>query len=336
MHRNTPRTFSRRQARENAAFLAALAHTGNARLAARDLGVHRSTFTKRRARSAAFAAEWDGALAVAQARLNAKNPPRLVGKGDRPKGGGGAKRHRSRCDTTGAPPHLVRLANGALQLRDTRTRRIDCEARQAFLAALSATANVRLSARAAGFAHSSFYRLRDHDPAFAREMRMALQMGYDRIEMALIASSEPDSYRDDAWRSNELPEIPPMNAAQALQLLYLHQKEARLWYERPDRRRRRGEDTPTYSARLGRKWRAEQEAQREDEALVRAMREAGPVPEHLEPPRPMLPALEQVTGWSKARPEHEGARPANADGAEAAARPALFGGWRLQDWQERK
>lgn len=33
-----------------------------------------------------------------------------------------------------------------------------------FLAARPATANVRLSAPAAGFAHSSFYRLRDHDP----------------------------------------------------------------------------------------------------------------------------------------------------------------------------
>lgn len=47
------RPFTRRQALQNAAFLEALARTGNARLAARSLGVHRSTFTKRRAGDAA-------------------------------------------------------------------------------------------------------------------------------------------------------------------------------------------------------------------------------------------------------------------------------------------
>ena len=64
------RPFNRRQAKENAAFLAALRRTGNAREAARSLGFHRSTMTKRRARDAAFAAEWDAALVFAHARLN--------------------------------------------------------------------------------------------------------------------------------------------------------------------------------------------------------------------------------------------------------------------------
>lgn len=306
-----PRPFNRRQALQNQAFLAALTRSGNARLAAREVGAHRSTFTKRRARSEAFAAEWDAALAAAQAQLN------------QPK----AKRGSVRADS--ALPQVVRLANGNLQLRDSAARRIDSAARQAFLAALSATANVRLSARAAGFAHSSFYRLRDHDPAFAREMRMALQLGYDRIEMALIASFDAESYRDDAWRSNEPPEIPPMNAAQALQLLYLHQKEARLWGERPDRRRRRGETTEQLGARLGRKWRAEKAWDREGYEVARAIRGGGTVPATIEPARPLLPALEQVTGWSKARTsDAEG-----SDAQAAAAKPALFGGWRLEDWE---
>lgn len=305
-----PRPFNRRQTLENQAFLAQLARCGNARLAARELGMHRSTFTKRRARSPAFAAEWDGALAAAQAGL------REGGKG-----------------RTGKPAraHLVRLADGRLQLRAGGARRIDHAARQAFLAALSATANVRLSARAAGFAHSSFYRLRDYDPAFAREMRMALEMGYERIELALIASMSADSYRDDGWRSNDPPEIPPMSAGEALQLLYLHQKEARLWDERPDRRRRRGEDTPTYGQRLARKWRAEKAADREGYEVVSALRNAGPTPAHLHPAPPVLSALEQVTGWSKAR-----AGPA-AGAARTLTEPnrALFGGWRIEDWQKR-
>lgn len=298
MGENKLRTFNRRQALENQRFLAALARSGNTRLAARELGYHRSTFIKRRNRSAAFAAEWDGALAAAHARLNA------------PAGGG-----------AGALPRVIRLANGRLQLRQAPARLIDARARQAFLAALSATANVRLSARTAGFAHSSFYRLRDYDPGIAREMRMALQEGYDRIELALLAACDPDSYRDDAWRTNEPPELPLMSNAQALQLLYLHQKEARLWQERPDRRRRRGEGSE-YSARLARKWHAEKAADREGYEVVQALLTAGPVPAGLEPARPDLPALDQVTGWSKAR----------ADPPDPFA-PALFGGWRLEDWQ---
>jgi hypothetical protein len=308
---NKPRTFNRRQARENTAFLAALARTGNARLAARELGAHRSTFTKRRARSAAFAAEWDAALAAAHARLGAPGGKRLA-----------------------ALPYPVRLANGRLQLRTSPARRIDGAARQAFLAALSATANVRLSARAAGFAHSSFYRLREYDPAFAREMRMALETGYERIEMALIESFDPESCRDDGWRSNDPPPIPPMNAAQAIQLLYLHQKEARLWDERPDRRRRRGEDSAQYSARLARKWRAEKAADREGYEVVRALRDGGGAPAGLEAPRPVLPALEQVTGWSKAARRADDAS-AGAESPTPTGAPALFGGWRLEDWRAR-
>jgi hypothetical protein len=296
------RRFNRRQALENRAFLAAPRRTGNARLAARELGIHRATFTRRRAKHPAFAADWDAALALAHARLN--DPSRPV--------------PRMRAGTGASEPHLIRLANG-------RLRRIGQAARQAFLAALSATANVRLAARAAGFAHSSFYRLREHDPAFAREMRLALEMGYARIEAALIHGFGPDSCRDDAWRHNDPPPIPPMTTEHALQLLYLHQKEARLWGERPDCRRRRGESGDAWSARLGRKWRAEKAWNREGYEVVAALCEGGEAPAHLEPPAPALPALDQVTGWSRAR-----ARP--PEDPPDAARPALFGGWRLKDW----
>ena len=309
------RRFNRRQALENQAFLAALRRTGNVRLAARELGVHRATFTRRRAAHPAFAAEWDAALALAHAGLNA-NPPRRAAMG-RQAGGGGAE------------PRLVRLANGRLQLRAATpgTRRIDRAARQAFLAALSATANVRLAARAAGFAHSSFYRLREYDPAFAREMRLALELGCERIELALLESFDPDSCRDDAWRHNDPPPIPPMTAAQALQALFLHYRQLRLGDERPDRRRRRGEASDHYGARLGRKWRAEKAWHREGYEVAAAGRAGGTAPARFEPPAPTLPALDRLTGWSKARPAAPDAAP---DG-----RPALFGGWRLKDWKAR-
>lgn len=211
--------FHRRQAHENQAFLAALRRTGNVREAARSLGFHRSTMVKRRNKDAAFAAEWDAALALAHARLNAGAP----------------------AERAEGEPRVIRTGSGRLQLRRARGRRLDRAAEQAFLAALSATANVRLSAAAAGFSHSAFYARRRESPAFAREMRLALEMGYERIEMALLEAADPESYRDDAWRHNDPPPIPQMSAGEALQLLHLHQKEVRLQAEPPHIKRRRGE-----------------------------------------------------------------------------------------------
>ena len=57
-----PRPFTRAQLAQNARFVEALRETGNARLAARSLGTHRSTYTKRRARCAGFVTRWDAAL----------------------------------------------------------------------------------------------------------------------------------------------------------------------------------------------------------------------------------------------------------------------------------
>jgi hypothetical protein len=188
-----PRRFNPAQLAQNARFLDALRETGNARLAARSLGVHRSTYTKRRARCAAFATRWDAALAAAHAAFH------LAGGARVPEGRGAAaaaaaaRSPQAALRTRGGEPTIVRRAGGRLQLRLARAGRITADAEHAFLAALSATANVRLSAAAAGFAHSSFYRRRQRDPAFAREYRLALKMGYDRLECAVFAAGLADS-----------------------------------------------------------------------------------------------------------------------------------------------
>jgi hypothetical protein len=298
-----PRMFNRHQALENQAFLKALRRTGNARLAARELGRHRAMFTKRRAGHPEFAAAWDAALALAHARLNQADPAA------RPEG---------------SEPQVTRLANGRLQIRAPARRRLTREAEQAFLAALSATANVRLSARAAGFSHSAFYQRRDQNPAFAREMRLALELGYMRIEATLIAGFAADSHSDDCWRHNEPPPIPTMTVAQALQLLHLHFKEARLWGTRGDRWHRRGETRAQWSARAWCKWRAEKAWDREGYEVAAAGQAEPAAQSPHEPPPPVLPALDQVTGWSKAsgKPPHD-------------PTSALFGGWRLKDWEAR-
>ena len=298
-----PRPFSRAQALENAAFLRELARTGNAREAARRLGAHRARFTRRRAKHPGFAAQWDAALALAHAAL-ASPPARETAP-------------------AALEPHIVRTASGRLQLRRPPAKSIGHAARQRFLLALSATANIRLAARAAGFSHASFYARRRADPVFAREWRDALAQGYDRLEHALLAGFAPGE--PDEWSRNEPAAIPPMTAGQALQLLYLHQKEARLWAEPQPIRRRRGESDEARNVRLALIYEARLQHQRDlfdrAEAARRAAREPPAAPEH-EPQPLVLPYLAQVTGWSKAagKPAHDPGR-------------ALFGGWRIDDWE---
>jgi len=332
-----PRPFTRRQALENAAFLDALRRTGNARLAARELGVHRATFTRRRAAHAAFAAQWEAALAAAHAALKlagGARPPEPAAAASRQ---GKRPRPRPATRTEGGELHVARAgASGRLQLRRAPPGRMTKAAAQAFLRALAATANVRLAAAAAGFAHSSFYARRRADRAFAREMRLALQVGYDRVEAALLAAALPESHADDGWRHSEPLPVPPMSVDQALQLLFLHEKSVRQSWDQPHRRKRRGEPWETYSLRLSAMWVSEKAREAEDEALRRAARyEASgdwcfedelpsALSEAAAPPE--LPPLELVTGWSKAKP------------VKARHNPdlALFGGWRLADWKKRR
>ena len=295
------RPFTRAQALQNAAFLAALRRTGNARLAARELGVHRATYAKRRAKDPAFAADWDAALAMAAARLGRAAPP--------------------------GEPRPTRTRAGRLQLREPKRGALTRAAEQSFLLALSATANIRLSARAAGFSHATFYaRARAH-PAFAREMRLALEAGYEQVQLALLASMEPDSHADDAWRHNEPPTVPPMTVAQGIQLLALHQKQVRFEIDPPHIRRRRGESHEAHSVRLSAIHEARMQRARDAFDIAEAARRERGDPSGFGPrldPRPFLPDLSQVTGWSKADP------------AKAHPDQGMFGGWTITDWKGKR
>lgn len=320
------RPFNRRQALQNAAFLEALRQTGNPRLAARLLGVHRSTYTKRRAKSAAFAQGWDAALAAAHAAFHLAGGPRP------PEGTPEGTRTRTCPPSRTSPPFRTkggelcvgRTRNGRLQLRRAPAGWMTKAGEQAFFRALSATANVRLSAAAAGFSHSGFYARRRARRVFAREMRLALAMAYDRIEAALLASALPESHEDDSWRHNDPPPIPPMTPDQAIQLLSLHEKSVRQSWEQPHRRKRRNEPWETYTERLRAMWTAEKAREAEDEALRRAAQYEATGDWRLEGEEapPELPPLHLVTGWSKANP----------DRVKVTHNPdlALFGGWRLK------
>lgn len=332
------RPFTARQAAQNRAFLKALRRTGNPRLAADLLGVHRSTYTKRRARNAHFALAWDAALAAAHAALNKAGG--LQGPGLVIASPGGARQSRLDRHGAGAPRDdglrtkggeltVNRTRNGRLQLRRAPKGWMTKAAEQAFFAALSATANVRLSAAAAGFTHGAFYQKKAKRRPFAREMRLALELGYDRVEAAALYAALPESHEDDAWRHNDPPPIPPMTPDQALQLLHLHQKEARLQAEPPHIKRRPGESREAHSFRLSAMYEARLQQDREAFDIAEAeRRERGEAPwvEEGEGEGPVLPAFDQVTDWSKAKPEKS---PHNPD-------LAMFGGWRLEDWENRK
>jgi hypothetical protein len=360
-----PRPFTHAQSAENRAFLDILAETGNARLAAREIGRKPSTMHHRRGANAAFAQQWDAAVAAAHARFHLgggrRGPEGVLrdaasihsaapqderrkrrklgsrlrgndreGRGNDREGGGddreGGGDDRSRLRTRGGEPVVVRTRNGKLQLRLAHKDKLTRTAEQVFLAALSASANVRLSAAAAGASVAAFYRRRRQNKAFAREMRLALEMGFERLEMAAIAATLAEHHDYDDWRQREPPPIPPMSASQALQLLYLHEKSVRQGWDLPHRRRRRGESDEIYRARLGAMWICEKQREAEDEALRRAARfeETGSW-RHADEPAPLpLPPLELVTGWSKA----SGAPP-HREGL------ALFGGWRIEDMERR-
>jgi hypothetical protein len=65
-------------------------------------------------------------------------------------------------------------------------RRLTKSARQDFLSHLAQTAHVAMSAEAAEVGLRAIYKLRQRDPAFAGEWRVALLVGYERIEAALM------------------------------------------------------------------------------------------------------------------------------------------------------
>ena len=58
--------------------------------------------------------------------------------------------------------------------------------RAAFLAELAASCNVVRAHEAAGMASSGVYRLRQRDPEFAAQWQAALEIGYERLETALV------------------------------------------------------------------------------------------------------------------------------------------------------
>jgi hypothetical protein len=319
-----PKPFTPLQAYQNEVFLESLGRSGNVRLSARAAGVRYGTIQHRRSAHADFAQRWEAAVAAVHARLH------LAGGKRRPESSerslrDGRRRPANPLRTQGGEPIVVRTRSGRLQVRLAHPDKLTLEAEQAFLHALSATANVRLSAAAAGASEVAFYRRRRLDPVFAREMRLALKMGWQRLKMESFRAGLASAHGRDRWRNCATAPIPPLSFDQAFQLLCLHGRSVNAGWEHP-RRRRRGESDSVHIERLRAMGRVEKAMDEEDEALRRAARfEAGGGWRlEDEPPPPALPPLETVTGWSRAK-----------GGAGRHSGLALFGGWRIGEMERR-
>ena len=220
------RPFTPRQLRQNAAFLEALRRSGNVRLTCRELGVHRSTWTKRRAKCAAFATVWDMTLAAAHAAFQRAGGERMPEAG---KGGPGDDGLR----TKGGEPMIVRLANGRLQRRLAPPGRMTRAAEGLFFTTLSETANLRMAAAAAGFAHSSVLARRAR-PAFAQALEMSREAGRDRVSWLWREARRSDLAE---WTFDASLPMPKMTAEQAILQLVYHCPDGpfqrSLWHRRP-------------------------------------------------------------------------------------------------------
>jgi hypothetical protein len=225
-----PRPLTRAQGAQNRRFLEALARTGNARLAARELGLNRSTFTKRRARHPAFAALWEAALQAAQVRLararQTRQPGTVIASEAKQSSTGSGSPRRSKASdgeqglrTTGGEPHVIRLKGGRLQLRRALPGRMTPAAEQLFLTMLSETNNIRLAAAAAGFAHSSFIATRRRSPTFAAQMDEAAAASPQAIDrhLARAATTLTEHLAREAARAPGWPR--GMSVAQVLHQL---------------------------------------------------------------------------------------------------------------------
>ena len=261
-----------------------------------------------------FRVEWTAALVVAAARLHAGVAHRSpVVPADAVLGG---------QRTAGGEPVFRRTRGGYLQQQAAAPGRLTRRCEQGFLLALSVTANVHLSAAAAGTTTRNLYRRREADEAFAREWRIALEEGYSRLQLRCLETADPESHTHDAWRHNERPEMPPMSHNQMIQLMYLHQKEARLLAEPAYLKRRRGESTDAHSYRLGEMYRLGEQRSRERFRVAEAVRGARGQATHFDWERIVLPDLAQVEAGrgDPSKATHDGGT-------------AMFGGWRIKEME---
>jgi hypothetical protein len=202
-----------------AVFLAALAETGNQTLAAERAKVSRSWVSLHRSSDPAFRRQMDAAVAAASAALSAT-----------------ASVGPEQPWTADGEELTVRSSRGRWrQVGRARVRQWTPRLEARFLARLAATCNVKAACAAVGLSQASAYTHRKRWPRFAEQWSVAMEIGYDRLAGALVASAGAMLGERD-WEPEAL--MPVATFAQAIQLLRLHQAQVRNVGKLPGRRPR--------------------------------------------------------------------------------------------------
>ena len=187
-----------------AAFMKALAETGNQTIAAERAKVSRSWVSLHRKENPEFGRDSDAAIAGAKARLSGS-------EGRRPPSGWG---------TLDGEELVVKGTNGVrCQIARARIRQWSPRVEDRFLATLAATCNVKAACAEVGLTPASAYGHRGRWMAFARRWDGAIEDGYARIEAALVENG------GNLFSAPDLPPqapIPPMTVAQAIHILHMH------------------------------------------------------------------------------------------------------------------
>lgn len=216
-------------AAKRAAFLKAVAETGNQTLAAERAKVSRSWVQLHRSTDPAFDAAVRAAVAEAKTVLRQAQDEREEG-GNRPAGtwayhqgeelvvrgtGGSRARNAGPDDPTG--PRRVQIARA-------RAKQWTARAERRFLAALARSCNVKAACAEVGLTPASAYNHARRWQHFARAWAEALAIGADKIDLAIIETGKNLFAGDDFDRAQP---ITGLRFGEAIQALRLHQK--RLW-----------------------------------------------------------------------------------------------------------
>jgi hypothetical protein len=194
-------------------FLAALADSGNATMAAQAAGVGRGRIYARRRDDAAFARGWAEALA----RFEAGQRDELALDGAGGAEAAGSKAADSIWEKVTVADGLVlrRGRRGAMQLAAARPRDWSGKIQAAFLDHYVASGNVALAARAAGVARGTVWRRRRTDPDFAAAWDALKQETYDRMELMLIERASAQIAGPEGAEGGDAGEAGAAGAGQA-------------------------------------------------------------------------------------------------------------------------
>lgn len=201
------------------AFLRALARSGSVAMAAERCGIDRSSAYQLRNRNPAFAASWDRAQAAAREGLTgvaaSHSPPSASSEGEMPRSDASTaldpngKGRRAHKRPLLRPAECIRSSKtGKCCIMRTGPGRWSAAKEALFLAELTATANVKAAARAAGVSTVTVYNRRKLWPAFKAEWDAAVAEAIARLDTLVVCAAtttlDPEPLPERAYQATEM------------------------------------------------------------------------------------------------------------------------------------